>query len=221
MSKLFRIIVLILCFVILVNVGFAQKTKAKPVSQTKVDLGKLQQNTYTNDSFRLKIEFPLGWLVGDNELEKQLYAIQQPSIKTKNPKEQAALNQAMKRVTPLLGGYKSLPGSVAENSSLRIAVENLSAMPTVKTSQGYLQVLLDTLKLTRMPSGYQTSGIKSETIDGMSVNYVETTGESLKLRSYVIIRKGFAVLFKIESYDEEDFDALHQVLTEADLDYKK
>lgn len=206
---------------ILVNVGFAQKNKAKPGSQPKVDLGKLQQNTYTNDFFGLKIEFPYGWLVGDNELEKQLYAIQQPSIKTKNPKEQAALNQAMKRVTPILGGYKAMPGSVAENSSLRIAVENLSAMPTVKTSQDYLQVLLDTLKLTRMPAGYQTSGIKNETIDRMSVNYVETTGESVTLKTYVIIRKGFAILIKIESYNEEEFDELHQVLTEADLDYKK
>lgn len=206
---------------ILVNVGYAQKTKAKPISQPKVDLGRLEQNTYTNDFFGLKIEFPLGWLVGDNELEKQLYAIQQPSIKTKNPKEQAALNQAMKRVTPLLGGYKAMPGSVAENSSLRIAVENLSAMPTVKTSQDYLQVLLDTLKLTRLPAGYQTSGIKSETIDGMSINYVETTGESVTLKTYVIIRKGFAILIKIESYNEEEFDELHQVLTEADLEYKK
>lgn len=227
MNKLLKVVSVSFCLLFSINIALAQKTKSKAkaaqktVAQTKVDLGKLEFNTYTNDFFSLKIEFPFGWLVGDNGLEKQLYAIQRQGIKTKDPKQQASMNQAMDRVTGLLGGYKALPGSVAENSSLRISVENLSAMPNVKTSEEYLKILLNTIKQTTLPAGFNYSEIKSETIDGIPVNYVQTSFGSNQTRSYVIIRKGFAVLIKIESYGQEDFETLHKVLTDADLDYKK
>lgn len=213
MNKLFRIFSLATCLVILVNVSFAQSAK--------VDLGKLRQNTYTNDFFELKIEFPFGWLVGDNGLEAPLMAIQKASIQTKNAKNQAALNKAMNRVTPLLGGYKTMPGSAEENSNLRIMVENLTTTPQIKTSRNYLNALLATLKMTKLPPNYSVSGIEFELIDGKIVNYLETKYLTSQRRSYVIVKKRFAVLITIEAYNQKEFDELHKVLMESDLDYKK
>ena len=221
MKKFFQLIVLAFCLFFSVNISLAQKAKTKLVAQKKVDLGVLRQNTYTNDFFELKVEFPFGWLVGDNMLEAQLVAIQKTMVKAKNAKDQAAMNKAMNRVTPLLGGYKNLPGSVAENSSLRIMVENIASTPKIKTSRDYLNSMLESLKLTKLPAGFTVSEVKNEVLDGKTVDYIETKYLTSHKRNYIMMKKGFAILLTIDAYNQEEFEALHQVLTEADLDYKK
>ncbi len=127
----------------------------------------------------------------------------------------------MTRMTPLLGGYKVLPGSAPENSNLRIVVENLSAVPKIKTSQDYLSAMLKTIKLTELPPKFWVSDIKNELIDEKMIDYLEIKYLNSHKRSYVIIKKRFAVLITIDAYNQADFDALHQVLAEIDLDYKK
>jgi hypothetical protein len=225
MNKLLKISLLFFCF--LLGAGGLQAQKVRPKAaaaagaQTKVDLGKLRANTYTNDFFELKIEFPFGWLVGDNMLEAQLMAIKQSTVTAKSAKDQRSLDQAMKRVTPLLGGYKSLPGSVAENSSLRVVVENLAANPKIKTGRDYLNAMFATLKITQLPAGFSVSDVKNETLDGQTIGYVETKYLTSHKRTYVYLKKGFAILISIDSYGQQDFDALHQVLAAADLDYKE
>lgn len=214
-NNLFKFNILIVCLVFLANISFSQKTAPK------VDLGKLRQNTYTNDFFELKIEFPTGWLVGDNGLEAPLMEIQKASVQTKNAKDQAALNKAMNRVTPLLGGYKAMPGSVEENSNMRIVVENLVTTPQIKTSRDYLKAMLATLRMTKLPPNYSISGIEFELIDGKIVNYIEAKYLTSQRRSYVIVKKRFAVLITIDAYNQTEFDALHQVWEKSDLDYKK
>ncbi|MEK7723078.1 MAG: hypothetical protein AAB336_01900 [Acidobacteriota bacterium] len=208
--------ILILCFLFSINISFAQKSKTKtqPVKQTKVDLGILRQNTYTNDLFELKLEFPFGWLVGDNMLESQLMEIQKQSLSPK-------VKQLMNRLTPLLGGYRALPGSKAENSNLKIVVESVTAVPKIKTGKDYLSIIKTTINATQMPTGFTVSDIKNEMIDGKSIDYLETKYGANHKRSYVMVKKGFAVLITIDSYNQSDFDELHKVLTEADLDYKK
>lgn len=211
--------ILVVCFVLSVSIASGQKVKPKAKTasrapQTKVDLGTLRQNTYTNDTFELKIEFPLGWLVGDNVLEAQLMDIQKQSASP-------AVKQLMSRLTPLLGGYRSLPGSVAENSNLKITLENISDKPTIKTSQDYLKVIKTSLSKATLPAGFTASEIEQETIDNKSIDYLETRYGSNHKRSYVMLKKGFAVLITIDAYSAKDFEELHQILTEADLDYKK
>lgn len=225
MSKLFKFSLLFICFLFSVNVSLAQKAKPKSTpkvaKQTKVDLGILRQNTYTNDFFEIKIEFPFGWLVGDNMLESQLMEIKKQSIQAVNPKDQKSLTAAMNRVVPLLGGYRVLPGSSAENSSLRIVVESLATAPDIKTSRNYLSKVLSSINIVKMPEGFIVSEIKEEEINGKKINYIETKYLTSQKRNYVMLKKGFAVLITIDSYNQEDFDELHKVLREADLDYKK
>lgn len=225
MNKFCSFAFLVVCLVLSVNVSFAQKTKAKSktnsVAQTKVDLGVLRQNTYTNDFFELKVEFPFGWLVGDNTLEAQLLAIKTQSVQTANAKNQKALNTAVNRLVPLLGGYRVLPGMSEENSSLQVMVENLSANPGIKTSRDYLNAVLKSIGIIKTTASFSVSEIKNEMIDGKQIDYIETKyGNNLK-RNYVLVKKGFAVLIVINSYKTADFDELHKVLTEADFDYKK
>lgn len=212
MFKLHRFSFLLVVSLLLTGVALGQK---------KVDLGTLRQNTYTNEFFELKIEFPFGWLVGDNTLEAQLMAITAPGVKAKSAKNQKAVNQAINRLTPLLGGYRALPGSVPQNSNLKIVVEDLSTAPTIKTSGVYLKKVIASLNVVKLPPGFTVSAIKNETIDGKQIDYLETRYSTNLKRIYVMVKKGFAVLMTIDSYNQEDFDALHRVLLEADLDYKK
>lgn len=225
MNKFFSFFFVVFCLIFSANISLAQKTKpktkTKSAAQTKVDLGILRQNTYTNEFFELKIEFPYGWLVGDNTLEAQLLAIETQTVKTAQAKSQKALKDAVNRLVPLLGGYRVLPGLSAENSSLRIMVESLSSNPGIKTSRDYLNAVLKSFGIIKTTAAFSVSEIKSETIDGKQIDYIETNyGDNLK-RNYVLVKKGFAVLIVINSYKTEDFDELHKVLSEADFDYKK
>ena len=225
MKTNFKIIVIAFLLVILVTASFAQKDETEmPVgngSKTNVDLGVLDQNTYVNNFFQLKIEFPLGWLVGDNTLEKELLALSQPKVAAKNSKQQKEFDHAVQRITPLLGGYKELPGSSAENSNLKITVENLKGSPQIKTGKDYIESLKNSLRLARLPVGFNVSDAKTERVDNLELSYLETSFQQNKKRLYVFLRKGFAVLITIEYFNEEDFNSLHQVLLDADLNYKK
>lgn len=223
------IIFLFLVVLLAANNSFAQKTKPTPkpkptpapiAQTTKVDLGKLRGNSYTNDFFALKFDFPLGWLVGDNELEKQLKAIEQAQVKATSAQAQNAVNQAAERVTPLLGGYKKLPG-MPENASLRVMVEDVSPLPQITDGKAYLAQLVNTLKMTKMPADFKYSEVKSETIDNVKLDYIEASTGGSKKRLYATVRKKFALLLAIDYYETADFEALHKILTGADLNYKR
>jgi hypothetical protein len=232
MRNFLLIIFLFVVVLLAANGSFAQKTKAKPkptptpakpatVAQIRgIDLGRLRGNTYTNDFFGLKFDFPLGWLVGDNELEKQLKAIEQEQIKTKDAQTQKAIQQAIERVTPLLGGYKKLPG-MPGNASLRVMVEDLSAQPLIADGKAYLTLTVDSLKLAKMPADFKYSEVKSEVIDNVTLDYIETSTGGYKKRIYAAVRKKFALLMTIDYYENADFETLHKILSEADLNYKR
>lgn len=214
MKRFFCFLIFAVSVFVLVSGSFAQTTN-------KVDLGKLRGNSYTNEFFEFKIEFPFGWLVGDNALESQLTAIQKGSVQAKNTKNQKALNDAMNRVTPLLGGYKLLPGSSSENSNLRVMAERLPATARIKTSEEYLNQMIRTLRLAKLPSDYFISVIKTDFIEGKLIYYVDTKYSGVQSRMYVIVKKGFAVLFSITAYNDSEFEALINVFQAANLNYKK
>lgn len=225
MNKFFSFFFVVFCLIFSANISLAQKTKpktkTKPAAQTKVDLGVLRQNTYTNDFFELKIEFPIGWLVGDNTLEAQLLAIKTQALRAANANNQKAVDNAANRLIPLLGGYRVLPGMSEENSSLQVMVERLSANPGIKTSRDYLNAVINSMVIMKFNTDFTVSEIKSETIDGKQIDYIETKYANNLKRNYVLVKKGFAVLIVINSYKTTDFDELHKVLTQADFDYKK
>lgn len=225
MQNLLKIILLAACLVFPGAVSLAQKTKPKKVTAksapqaARVDLGKLSFNTYTNDFFQLKFEFPAGWLVGDHILEEQLRQISQAEIRAQNPQMQGSVKQAVDRVTLLLGGYKAMPGT-PENASLRVAVENLRTLPQVKTGKDYFATLLNTFKAVKMPADFKYSEIKTEMLDNLPLDYMEVSSGNNKKRMYAFVRKGYAVLITISYYEDADFESLRQVLSGADLDYK-
>ena len=226
MFNFLKVFLLTVCLILTAAVvALAQKPKAKAApkpaaaAQTRVELGKLSFNIYTNDFFGLKFEFPAGWLVGDNVLEEQLKQISQAEIKAANPQMQKSLNRAADRVTILLGGYKAMPGTPA-NASLRIAVESLQSLPQVKTGRDYFTRLFATFKAMKMPDVFKYSDVKTETIDNIPLDYIETSSGNNKKRMYATVRRGYAVLMTISYYEDADLETLHRVLTGADLDYK-
>lgn len=225
-----KFLTFIFLFVTLLTTNsFAQKPKSKPkpkpkptapAAQVKVDLGKLSGNTYANEFFGLKFDFPLGWLVGDNVLEKQLKEISETQLQTKTAGQQKAVKQALVRVTPLLGGYKKLPG-MPENASLRVMVEDLLPLPQIKNGKDYLTHTLGALQVLKMPADFKVSEIKSETVDNVPFDYLDVSLGDAKKRIYAVVKGNFALFITIDYYENADFEALRKILTEADLNYKK
>jgi hypothetical protein len=108
-----------------------------------------------------------------------------------------------------------------ENASLRVLVEDLSTLPLMTDGKIYLAQMLKNLKMLKLPADFKYSEVKSETIGNLALDYLETSTGGAKKRVYVTVRKKFAVLIAIDYYEDADFEALHKVLTAADLDYKK
>jgi hypothetical protein len=233
MRKITSAFLFFVCLTITANVSFAQTAKRRaarpPVRVDEpivpppapVDLGKLVGNTYTNDFFELKMEFPLGWLVGDHALESQLMKLSPGAVKTKNAQNQKAMDAAAARLVPLLGGYKSLPGTTAQNSNLRVTVESLKTLPQIKNGKDYLNTLVSNLKLVQLPPGFMVSEVKNETVDNAALDYLEIAYGLNRKRMYATVRKGYVLLLTIDSFDDADFEALHNVVLESDLNYKK
>lgn len=227
MKKILFAFVLSGCLMLTAGISFAQNARKRtaPPKQTTaagpVDLGKLSGNTYTNDFFAFRMEFPLGWLVGDHALESQLMKLTQGAVKTKDIRNQKTFETAAERLVPLLGGYKALPGSTARNSNLRVTVESLKTLPQIKNGKAYLNTLISNLKLIQLPPGFLVSEIKNETVDNLALDYLEIAYGLSRKRMYATVRKDYVLLMTVEAFNEEDFETLHKVVLDADLNYKK
>lgn len=80
--------------------------------------------------------------------------------------------------------------------------------------------MLNTLRLRKLAPVVSYSKIKNGPIASKSRDYLETKYRTNQRPSYGILKKRFAILMTIDSYHIEDFDALHRVLNDADLNYK-
>ena len=102
-----------------------------------------------------------------------------------------------------------------ENASLRVMVEDLRSLPQIKNGKGYLTHTLGSLKVLKMPADFKFSEIKSETVDTIALDYLDASLGDAKKRIYAAIKGKFALFITIDYYENADFEALHQILTEA------
>lgn len=200
--------------------AFAQKPKPTPktpITKTTVkttpkitfDEGKLVGKTYTNKGFGFEITFPDEWFIPDQDYEA--YMLKNGyDLRLKVPPTIKIFQTA----------YKYMPG-MAENSVVRVAVENLKLQPQIKDAVDYFDAMRKTFATAKTPADFKYSETKAEKLGTKQFAYLDSSSdETGKKRIYATVKNGYALMFMITYSDDEDLKTLRNILAEGNFAVK-
>ena len=227
-----NIVKVFIVIALLAGVSYSQKRKpvraagkapAAAAPNPAVDPGTVDFRTYTNKTFRFSVTFPDDWIIPDKDIEAY--------VKTQgvdlNPKLPALLlpstkNQIIrntKNISVLLTVFKKVPG-MADNTSIRISVENLKTFPQIKDAVDYMDALRITYKAMQLPVGFKYSETQAEKLGKKQFAFLDIETKDDKRRLYATVRNGHALIFSITYADRGDLEVLRQILTNGDFALK-
>jgi len=193
---------------------------------TTIDRGTVSGRTYANKTLNFEITFPDTWLMADDEfyayMKSRGFDLSPKPPKAANPLAQSQLDAAFKRVTVLISAYRSMPGT-PENTVARVAVEDIRNANTnrpIKDAVDYIDLLRSTLQLVKMPADFQYSETGAEKLGNHQFAYLDTASKEGKSRFYATIRGGYAILFTLNYFADEDLDTFRDTLARANFSLK-
>ncbi len=205
---------LLLIIALLSIVSFAQKPKpktpitkttAKTTPQVALDEGKLIGKTYTNKGFGFEITFPDAWFIPDNDYFEAYLLKRGQDIRLKVPPTVKVLQTA----------YKFMP-EMADNSIIRVIVEDLKSNPQIKDAVDYFDAMQKTFKTAKMPADFKYSEIRAEKLGTKQFAYFDSSSEEGgKKRIYATVKNGYAIMYVITYTDGEDIEILRAILSET------
>ena len=211
--------------------GFAQTkskprprpTPAKTPVKTIVDQGAVSGRTYTNKTFGFEVTFPDTWLIPDSDFEeymkKQGFDLSLKTPDSLPPSSKIKRNQAIKHVNILLTSYRSMPGS-ADNTIVRISVEELSANPQIKDAVDYFDAIRAMYATMKLPADFKYSETQAEKLGIMQFGFLDASSNAGKKRMYATVRNGFAVMFTLSYTQAEDLETFRSVLENGNFTLK-
>lgn len=197
-----------------------------PVVEKKApdaDKGVVSGRTYTNTAYRFEIEFPMTWLIPDDDFEdvmrSQGFDLSLKAPSTLTPMGQAKVNKALKGVRILLTAYRSMPGT-ADNAILRISAEDLTPNPQIKDAVDYIDAVRATYRAMKLPPDFQYSETDAEQLGAAQFAFIDTSSNEGKKRMYAMVRSGHAICFVLSYKADEDLNAFRRILEEGNFDLK-
>ncbi|MBW7474719.1 DUF1795 domain-containing protein [Paenibacillus oenotherae] len=173
--------------------------------EKKVDLGKVENGTYTNDYFGFSLTVPQGWQVQDAETMNEISEMGKDAIAGGDEDKKKDLDLAEKKTLNLLMFSKFEMGSVQLNPNFLSTAEKVSKLQGINSSKDYLEILKKMLTDSQLPYTFgETStvtigGQEFETIDA-SLNTGEVT---VSQKYYCAIIEGYALSFAATYMDDE------------------
>ena len=197
---------------------------AKPVAAGALaDRGRVIGRTYTNNTFRFEVTFPDEWLIPGDDFEdymkKQGFDVSLKAPANLSPAAKAAVTAAIKRLQIVMTAYSSMPGTPGQ-AVVRVAFESLAANPQIKDGVDYCDAIRSTYGALRLPAGSQVSETQAEKLGKMQFAFLDSTSGGSKMRTYVTVRNGYAILFRIDYKDDADLQVLRKVLSDGNFDLK-
>jgi hypothetical protein len=191
-----------------------------------VPRGTVAGQTYTNRTLGFQITFSEPWVVADESFKTYMKAkgvdLSPQPPKTTNPEDDKKLEADFKRLNFLLTVYRSLPGT-DQNATAHIAVEDVRSLDTnrpVKDAVDYIDLLRYQMGHVKLPAGYQYSATQAERLGPNQFAYLDSTDKDVKTRLYVTVRKGYAILFSLVYYADDDLDTFRDTLARANFALK-
>ena len=170
------------------------------------DYGNIQNNTYTNSYFKLKINIPPAWSINSIKLTDTSYsnARKDSLVKAKNVSYAALL---------MMSKYKM--GSVFDfNPHIEIVGERVSYMPEVITGEDFLKKMRD-VYIKTYPQYVVDENIYKEKINGNTFykfNIVMNNSKVIKNTIYSIVKKGFCLSIHTTYNSAADEEELSNIL---------
>lgn len=193
-----------------------------PVEQS-VDMGKVVGRTYTNETFNFEVTFPDTWLIPDSDFEdymkKQGFDLSLKAPDSLPPVSKVTINQAIKRVSVLLTAYRSMPGS-ADNSIVRISVEDLTLNPQIKDAVDYFDAIRAMYATMKLPPDFKYSETQAEKLGNKQFGYLDASSSAGKKRMYATVRDGFALMFTLSYREAADLETFRQVIAQGNFSLK-
>lgn len=200
---------ILLAVLLCLSIGLAG-CKAAP----KIDLGKVEGNTYTHDYFGFTMELPEDWLVAD---EDELLAAMEAGadfMAEGNKEKGEAFDFASLKSLNLFLTYQYPLGTVG-NPNIICVAEKVSILQGIKNSRDYLNIVKTQLEATSLLYTFGEFG--EETLGGkqfstLALSMDSGDGGQFLLKYYVTIHKGYALNLIIFYRDEGDLDTLNKAL---------
>jgi len=230
MRKFFAIFLTII-FVSMVSFGQRRPVRktapAKPPSVVPikgiVDKGSISGRTYTNKNLNFSITFPDTWLVPDSDFEdymkKQGFDLSLKAPDNLGMGEKARINQSLKRVEVLVTAYRSMPGST-DNAIMRVSAEDLKTNPQIKDAVDYIDAMRVMFRTMKLTPDLKYSETEAEKLGSHQFAFIDVSSNAGKKRLYATVRNGFAILFTLSYRDDNDLQAMRQILTDGNFRLK-
>lgn len=124
---------------------------------------------------------------------------------------------------PLVSGYRFTKDGLSEKANLQILAVRMAGFVGIKTSRDFLKAKIKIFELVNKKGDIEIeiSEIKSATIGGRAVDYLDIKSENTLGRYYVFIKNGFAIDIVIEADNKADFDEYIKLAEKISFDYKK
>lgn len=213
MTKLLKATLLSL---LLLSAAAGQQPEPAPRAGQPFDPGRVEGRRYTNDSFRISLSVPEGWVVQDQQQSRVMLEMGKDAIfANADEKKKAAAEAGLARTAILFSASKLPPGSTAGFNAGTALVAERVPTAVVRTGADYFQMMQ---RVTQgSPVRMEVQGpLRVERIGGASftaadIRLTAPTGVAQQ-KYYVRVADGYALCLIYSYVDEADLPALKAIL---------
>jgi TonB family protein len=185
-------------------------------TETSPEGGSVSGNTYSNDFFAFKFDFPKGWSVQSEDTKRYLLQVGEAAMSAGDPSRKAVLDFALEKSHPLLVLFEHPFGTpIPFNPAIMVYAEDVSYAPGIQNGQDFLLNLR--MHMNNKPNVTVLREPTVASIGGLTFSKIELATEKSSggtaYESFVVtIRDGYALWFFILSDSQKGLDALEQTL---------
>lgn len=203
-----------LIIVLAATAGFSQRKKKSPPKTQANFLGTLTDGVYQNDFFGLTIDIPKDWYSLDQDEKEMTRELGVEMIKSKNERNNKAIDDASKREVVLLAVSQKVLGT-PQNISLMIGALK---QPNIRVTS---QMVVEASKklLLANPNIKLKKDIYNLKIGGKNFSAVEFQtdlgGTVIGQTLLITIRKGYSLNLAMSYFDDDGKAALESIIKTA------
>jgi hypothetical protein len=214
--KSFSVVVILAAFALFSFSGCGEsRAQQKQAAQAVMEVGKIENNTYSNSYFGMSIHIPEGWYIAPNETMEQLQKTGVKAVTGDNKALQTAIEAAPS--VNLFGTFEKPPGSPVDfNPSVLSVAEKVTAMPGIKKGADYLfhakKLLLDSTANYKAKDETRTVQVGGRSFDVLELELQATPKVKVKQEYYATIDKGYAISIILSYVTDEQKSKVEAVL---------
>lgn len=181
--------------------------------------GRVEGNTYTNPYFGFTVAIPEGWYIASREEFAQILQNTMDFLNSETGEGTIDL-EAMQVIPMLFTSFYPLDYAGGTNPYISIMAQNISQYAAfIKDARSYLNIRVQGIKASGIDMTFEE--VETVKISGKElarVKGIQTfAGIDVYQTMYVFLKDGFAVLFTLSSFTEEEARQLEDVMNSVNF----